>query len=70
MLPWEILKICMSDSVHFLGFKRHLKQNWCLKLVKYFLFFSDLGGGWGQFILQYFFPLESVTKCEVKINQK
>ena len=45
-----------------------------LKLVKHFLFFSDnllnvarFFSGIGYIIL---FPLESVTKCKVKIDQK
>ena len=43
------LKIVFLKT-YFLGFKRYLKQNQCLKLVKYFASFSDLGfflGGGG-----------------------
>ena len=73
--PGKFWKFIVCLKTYFLDFKMSYEtKSECLKLVKYFPFlrlrqFAERGTFFSC-RLYYFFRLESVTKCKVKINQR
>ena len=62
------MKISLSENV-FPGFYTPFeRKSKCLKLVKYFPFFSDLASNF--LTVTHFFHIDYFTKCKVKISQK